>query len=67
MRPVTGCGARSRSVNSPQEWQRITEEQLRKQLDESRGEIDEGIEPLPGAFERSTLGVDSAQSASCLH
>jgi DNA-binding transcriptional MerR regulator len=54
-------------VMDSDESQRITEEQMRKQLDEYRGEIDEEIEPLPGTFEPSTLGVDSAQSASCLH
>jgi len=55
-------------VMDSEEWQRITEEWMRKRLDEYRGEIDDGIESLPGAFEPSTLpGADSEQPASCLH
>lgn len=50
------------------EWERITEEWMRKRLDEYSGEIEDGIEPLPGAFAPSRLpDADSEQPASCLH
>jgi hypothetical protein len=51
------------------EWERITEKQMRKDLDEYMLELEReaGTAPLPGAFAPSaTLELDSAES-SCLH
>jgi hypothetical protein len=48
------------------EWERITEKQMRRELDAYMLELEEGITPLPGAFAPSAAPeVDSVES-SCL-
>ena len=59
-------------VLDSEEWQRVVEKRTREEMrawqEEALSEDDESSQPLPGAFEPSTLpGADSEQPASCLH
>jgi hypothetical protein len=62
-------------VMTPEDWERVlddsqhaTEIEMREWLDKFPSGADEGSQPLPGAFEPSTLlRGNPAQPASCLH
>jgi hypothetical protein len=49
------------------EWERITEKQMRKDLDEYVLELEAGTTPLPGAFAPSAAPEVESVESSCLH